>query len=108
MNILAELLSNLNHKEPAVISATRLSSTLIAALAISGCRPAEPEQRYGFLAKLGNDTVSVESVSRRGNKVVIDGVDKLQKGAKVAAKEAPSAGAPRATAQVEEIRPKGI
>jgi len=60
-----------------VISATRLWSTLFAALAIVGCRTAEPEQRYGFLAKLGNDTVSVESVSRRGNKVVIDGVDRF-------------------------------
>jgi len=42
-----------------------------------GCRPGGPEQRYGFIAKLGNDTVSVESVSRRGNKVVVDGVDRF-------------------------------
>jgi len=60
-----------------VIPATRFWPSLFAALAIVGCRPAGPEQRYGFIARLGNDTVSVESVSRRGNKVVVDGVDRF-------------------------------
>ena len=50
---------------------------LLAALAVIACRPAEPEQRYGFLARLGNDTVSVESITRRGNTVVVDGVDRF-------------------------------
>jgi hypothetical protein len=50
---------------------------LLAALAAIACRPAEPEQRYGFIARLGNDTISVESVSRRGNKVVVHGVDRF-------------------------------
>jgi hypothetical protein len=50
---------------------------LLAALAAFACRPAEPEQRYGFIARLGNDTVSVESISRRGNTVVVDGVDRF-------------------------------
>jgi hypothetical protein len=50
---------------------------LLAALAAIACRPAEPEQRYGFVARLGNDTISVESVSRRGNKVVVHGVDRF-------------------------------
>jgi hypothetical protein len=50
---------------------------LLAALAAFACGPAEPEQRYGFLARLGNDTVSVESITRRGNKVVVDGVDRF-------------------------------
>lgn len=49
----------------------------LAALAAIACRPAEPEQRYGFIARLGNDTVSVESVTRRGNTVVVDGVDRF-------------------------------
>jgi len=47
-----------------------------ATLAIA-CRPGEPEQRYGFIARLGHDTISVESVTRRGNSVVIDGVDRF-------------------------------
>jgi hypothetical protein len=50
---------------------------LLATLAAVACRPAEPEQRYGFIARLGNDTVSVESVTRRGNSVVVDGVDRF-------------------------------
>jgi hypothetical protein len=49
----------------------------LAALAAIACRPAEPEQRYGFIARLGTDTVSVESITLRGNKVVIDGVDRF-------------------------------
>jgi hypothetical protein len=49
----------------------------LAALAAVACRPAEPEQRYGFIARLGNDTVSVESITRSGNKVVVDGVDRF-------------------------------
>ena len=50
---------------------------LLAALAAIACRPAEPEQRYGFIARLGQDTISVESVTRRGNNVVVDGVDRF-------------------------------
>ena len=52
-------------------------SLALAALALIGCRNSEPERRYGFLARLGRDTISVESISRRGNKVVIDGVDRF-------------------------------
>jgi DUF2911 family protein len=51
-------------------------SFLIGGVAIIACR-AEPQQRYGFIARLGNDTVSVESITRRGDKVVIDGVDRF-------------------------------
>ena len=50
---------------------------LLAALAVTSCRSAEPEQRYGFMTRLGNDTISVESVTRRGNTVVVDGVDRF-------------------------------
>jgi hypothetical protein len=50
---------------------------LLAALPAFACRPAGPEQRYGFIARLGNDTVSVESITRRGNKVFVDGVDRF-------------------------------
>ncbi len=54
-----------------------LQPLLLATLTAIGCRSAEPEQRYGFIARLGNDTISVESISRRGNTVVIDGVDRF-------------------------------
>ena len=52
-------------------------AVLLVALAAAACRPTGPEQRYGFIARLGNDTVSVESISRRGDKVVVDGVDRF-------------------------------
>src|SRR4051812_17437105 len=54
-----------------------LSFLLSAALAVIACRLAAPEQRYGFIARLGRDTISVESVTRRGNSVVVDGVDRF-------------------------------
>ena len=50
---------------------------LLAALAAIACRPAEPEQLYGFIARLGRDTISVESITRRGTTVVVDGVDRF-------------------------------
>ena len=50
---------------------------VLAVLAFTACRPAEPEQRYGFIGRLGNDTISVESITRRGNTVVVDGVDRF-------------------------------
>jgi hypothetical protein len=50
---------------------------LFAALTVIACRGAEPEQRYGFIARLGNDTISVESITRRGNTVVVNGVDRF-------------------------------
>ena len=59
------------------MTASRLSTVLLAALGIVACRPSGPEQRYGFIARLGNDTVSVESITRRGNTEVIDGVDRF-------------------------------
>lgn len=55
----------------------RSSPLFLAVVAIFACRSAEPQQRYGFIARLGNDTGSVESISRSGNKVVIDGVDRF-------------------------------
>ncbi len=55
----------------------RISPLLVAALVFIACRSGGPEQRYGFVARLGNDTISVENVTRRGNKVVVDGVDRF-------------------------------
>src|SRR3954463_13724711 len=55
----------------------RISPLLVAALVFIACRSGGPEQRYGFVARLGNDTISVESITRRGNTVVVDGVDRF-------------------------------
>ena len=49
----------------------------VAALVVSDCGPAAPTQKYGFIARLGNDTVSVESIHREGDKIIVDGVDRF-------------------------------
>lgn len=37
----------------------------------------EPTERYGFIARLGHDTISLESVTRRGNTLTSDEVDRF-------------------------------
>lgn len=48
-----------------------------AALALLACGRAEPTETYGFIARLGSDTISVESVTRQGNTVTSDAVDRF-------------------------------
>jgi hypothetical protein len=50
---------------------------VFAALTIAACSPSQPTERYGFIARLGRDTVSVESVTRRGNTLTSDEVDRF-------------------------------
>ena len=45
-------------------------------LAVEACATPAAE-RYGFIARLGVDTISVESVTRRGNTLVSDEVDRF-------------------------------
>ena len=40
------------------------------------CSSATPPERYGFVAVLGNDTVSVERIDRSPTRIVTDGVDR--------------------------------
>jgi hypothetical protein len=46
-------------------------------LLLLACGPAGPVERYGFIARLGNDTVSVESVTRGGNTETSHEVDRF-------------------------------
>jgi len=50
---------------------------VIAFAMLASCSRNEPEERYGFIARLGRDTVSLESVTRRGNTLVSDEVDRF-------------------------------
>ena len=49
-----------------------LSLALLAA-----CRASEPPTHYGFIARLGNDTISLENVVRRADTLVSDEVDRF-------------------------------
>ncbi|MEP6591732.1 MAG: DUF2911 domain-containing protein [Gemmatimonadota bacterium] len=40
-------------------------------------QPAGPVEQYAFFARLGNDTISVERVSRSGNSLISDDVDRF-------------------------------
>src|SRR4051794_19023859 len=40
------------------------------------CSSATPPERYGFVATLGTDTVSVERIERSSSRLVADGVDR--------------------------------
>jgi hypothetical protein len=50
---------------------------ILVFLALSACRTAQPAEQYGYLALLGNDTVSIERDTRRGNEIVSDEVDRF-------------------------------
>ena len=50
---------------------------VLLALLLAGCRRPAPEEQYGFVALLGRDTISVERVTRRGNTVTSDEVDRF-------------------------------
>ena len=50
---------------------------LLAALACLACGTTAPAQRYGFITRLGRDTIAVESVTRRGSTVTSDAVDRF-------------------------------
>jgi hypothetical protein len=49
---------------------------IVAALGLAACS-AQPAERYGFIARLGRDTVALERVERRGNSVTSDAVDRF-------------------------------
>jgi hypothetical protein len=52
---------------------------LAGILLLAGCDLIGPTERYGFVATLGRDTVSIESVTRHGNTIVSDEVDRFPK-----------------------------
>ena len=46
-------------------------------LLLTSCNSTSPAEHYGFIALLGHDTVSVERVTRQGNMVTSDEVDRF-------------------------------
>ena len=46
-------------------------------LMLAACANTQPADHYGFVARLGNDTVSIENVTRRGEAIESDEVDRF-------------------------------
>src|SRR5579862_7005381 len=55
----------------------RLTLGAFVALLLVACGPTGPVERYGFITRLGDDTIAVESVSRQGNTETSDEVDRF-------------------------------
>jgi hypothetical protein len=53
-----------------------MTQSYLVVLFLLACTAATPSERYGFVATLGNDTVSVERVSHSPTRLVADGVDR--------------------------------
>jgi hypothetical protein len=54
-----------------------LKGVVVLSVALAACAPGAPPQRYGYLALLGRDTISLESVTRTGDELVSDEVDRF-------------------------------
>ena len=50
---------------------------VLAPLSLAACSQSQSPEQYGFIARLGRDTISVESVSRHGNTLTSDAVDRF-------------------------------
>jgi len=50
---------------------------ILAWFALAACGQRQPTERYGFITRLGKDTISLESVTRRGNTLTSDEVDRF-------------------------------
>lgn len=53
------------------------ASAVACLVALPACHSSGPAEHYGFVARLGRDTVSVERVTRQGDRLTIDGVDRF-------------------------------
>jgi hypothetical protein len=61
----------------AMIEGRRMRYFIAAGLALAACRPSQPEEHYGFITRLGRDTIAVERVTRQGNRVTSDEADRF-------------------------------
>ena len=59
------------------LKAPRMQRLIFGALALCACSQSQTSEHYGFVARLGNDTISVESVTRRGNTITSDEADRF-------------------------------
>src|SRR4051812_31283161 len=59
-----------------LISVARMGFFLSALVLLASCN-SSPGEHYGFITRLGTDTIAVESVTRKGNTVTSDEVDRF-------------------------------
>lgn len=50
---------------------------LLVLCALAACTESRPAEHYAFVTRLGNDTICLENVLRRGNELTIDAVDRF-------------------------------
>src|ERR1700712_1789691 len=50
---------------------------ILVFLALTACQSNKPAEQYGYVALLGNDTISLERDTRRGDEIVSDEVDRF-------------------------------
>jgi hypothetical protein len=50
---------------------------LVCSILLIGCNSNQPSESYGFISRLGKDTVSLESVTRKGSRIISDEVDRF-------------------------------
>ena len=62
---------------PASERALHMKRFILAGVALAACGPRQSAERYGFITRLGNDTISLESVARSGNTLTSDAVDRF-------------------------------
>lgn len=54
-----------------------MNRSLLLVLSVVGCTADGPTEQYGFVTRLGRDTVAVERISRSPRRLVSDGVDQF-------------------------------
>src|SRR5215217_1870247 len=46
-------------------------------LLLVSCSHTPPAEHYGFITRLGNDTISMESITQQGNTLISDEIDRF-------------------------------
>jgi hypothetical protein len=59
------------------VNSTVMCFFLSSVLLLVSCGHKPPAEHYGFITRLGHDTIAVESVTRQGNTLTSDEVDRF-------------------------------
>ncbi|HEY4130546.1 MAG TPA: hypothetical protein VGM50_08000, partial [Gemmatimonadaceae bacterium] len=59
------------------VSRVGIATGFIVGAVVSGCSSSSAAAHHAFLTRLGNDTIAVENISRSGNRLTSDEVDRF-------------------------------